>query len=135
MCFFLCLSIPNSKLPNIDWQPCNLSLENITHTPIGQAVLGNKPKGSSYLVIENGCSCAFVGKTHGKSTNDYLAFLRLVKSLLLQIPSVSILLHNTHGEVRNETITQKGKIVIALHQIEGNLMNIEEDTRYIVKLI
>jgi hypothetical protein len=132
MCIFLCLSI-SKTVPNIaEMFVPTLCLEEASTCSIGQATRGNT-HAKSYMVTENGCSCSIMGQSHGNKKGyrpEHL--IESIKSLLKQVPSVSVLVHTCHGNWRSEEVQSTHKQAISLETFDSTFPKIQEDVRYVI---
>lgn len=134
MSHFLCIAIPERFPACGRCFASPVTLNEVAHTPIGRATLGNKPRGMAYLATVYGDSTELLGKGH-KERRCPEHFVNGVNCLLERLPSVSFLIHFAHGLVSEEKITLKNKEKIGLEYFNStypNLDILQEDVRYIV---
>src|SRR5262245_17659251 len=103
MCYFLLFAVPR-PLP-VKVFPLPLVLEAASSHGLGQAVLGGaRGRSIAYLLTEGGCSCSIVGRCRSKAAYGPQQFVESITNLLELLPSTSILLHDSRGDWRSESV-------------------------------
>ena len=130
MCFFVCLALPKRFK---GWSAIDHSFEmiDVTDWSIGEATSGNRDRDTAFLVTAEGCSC-FISAASHRSEKSLDEFESLIRSLLQQTSSVSILMHYASGDISKENVLRKDKRSVIFDDVSGQLDRLEPDVRYII---
>lgn len=131
MCFFVCLAVPNKHPSGWSTITHGFEMTDVTDWSIGEATSGNRERDRAFLVTAGGCSCFISGANH-RSEKSLSDFESLLRSLLQQTPSVSILIHYASGDISKEKVVRKDKRSISFDKVSGQLDRLEPDVRYII---
>jgi hypothetical protein len=131
MCFFVCLTVPKS-LQNWNTIAHGFDVLDVTAWNIGKATLGNGDRDTAFLITAGGCSCFISGASHRSGTPGLNEFESLIQSILRQTPRVRVLIHYASGDISKEEVIRKGKRMVLLNEVGGQLNRLELDVRYII---
>jgi len=132
VCFFVCLSVPKKDPKLLEILSQSFEVAEVTDLAIGKATCGNGERDRSFLVTVGGCSCFILGVNHGKGASKVETFESVIKVLLQRAPSVSILIHDTRGDIARESVICKYKSRISLIDLVGQVHLLQLDVRYVV---
>jgi len=132
VCFFLCLGVPKKAASVLETVSHAFDTRDVTEWSIGKAVCGSTDRDRSFLITSGGCSCFVTGGNHGSGESKLQAFESLMKLLLKQARYVSMLVHDTRGDIAGATVMCKYKSRVSLHEIISNIERLQTDVRYIL---
>src|SRR5689334_18117201 len=119
MCFFVCLALPK-KFQGGSTIDQSFEMIEVTDWSIGEATSGNRDRDRAFLVTAGGCSC-FISDANHHSEKSFHEFESLMRSLLQQTPSVSILIHYASGDISNEKVVRREKRSVLFDEVSGQL--------------
>lgn len=131
MCFFLCLGVPK-KASKLLETALSFETKDVTKWSLGEATCGSADRDSAFLITSGGCSCFISGVKHGSGTSKLEAFERLMKLLLNEARYVSMLVHDTRGDIAGESVMCRYKSRVSLNEIIGQFEYLQLDVRYIL---
>jgi|SRR5215213_7657244 len=133
MCFFVCLALPRKNIQALERLAHPFEVTDATAWSIGEATSGSLNRDRSFLITSGGCSCFVAGVHHGSGESKLSAFQSLIRSLLQEAPCVSLLIHDTRGDIQNESVTCKEKRLVSFDELPRHLPQLSLDVRYVVK--
>lgn len=133
MCAFLCIGCSISAYEIADLSESLVEVKDVTTWPIGQAVLGQSPRGNAYLLTIGGCSCSFF-RNSDSAKSQIRTLLRLNGRLLEASPFVSALIHEARGNLAEEKIIVVRKQLVSPDDFLNRFPTFEKDVRYITSL-
>jgi len=131
MCFFVCLALPKKNLSSWSTIAHGFETADVTDWSIGEATSGNPNRDRAFLVTAGGCSC-FISAANHRSEISIDEFESLIRALLQQTPSVSILIHYASGDISKEKVVRQDKRSILFDEVSGQLDRLEPNVRYII---
>lgn len=131
MCFFVCVALTKKNLLGSTIIAHGFEMTDVTDWSIGEATSGNRDRDRAFLVTAGGCSC-FISAANHRSEKSLDEFESLIRSLLQQTPSVSILIHYASGDISKEKVVRKDKRSVLFDEVSGHLHELEPDVRYII---
>ena len=130
MCFFVCLALPQ-KFQAWSYIDHSFEMIEVTDWSIGEATSGNGDRDRPFLVTAGGCSC-FISAASHRTQKSIDEFESLVRSLLQQTPSLSMLIHYASGDISKEKVVRKDKRSVVFDEVWDQLNRLEPDVRYII---
>ena len=130
MSYFLCLSIP-SNLDHVHERFAPLELKEISNTPFGKAVCGQKKRSVAYLITLRSTSTDLLDKGNSNNVSSHL-IVEMVKTLLQANHSVSLLVHFFRGRVASEVVSLSGRERMAQDDFCVKFPDIDNDVRYTI---
>ncbi|MFW6151926.1 MAG: hypothetical protein ACOC6C_03025 [Verrucomicrobiota bacterium] len=130
MSYFLCLSIP-SHLDHVHDRFAPLELKEISNTPFGKAVCGQKKGSVAYLITLRSTSTDLLDKGNSKNHASQL-IVEMVKTLLQANHSVSLLVHFFSGRVASEVVLFSGRERMSQDDFRVRFPDIDDDVRYTI---
>lgn len=142
MSYFLCLALPRkvSKKMLTAFHP-NIHFTNVSTLPIGIATKGRKDAWDAYLLQVGSSSASLIGKGSARKNariNDQSDYFALGVESLMETEeylSLSFLAHWMHGYIETEAVSVHAEKSVEHTQLRCLLLNLEEDTRYLVSNI
>ncbi len=106
--------------------------KDVTKWSLGRATCGNAERDSAFLITSGGCSCFISAVKHGSETSKLGSFERLMKLVLKEAHYVSLLVHDTRGDIAGENVICRYKSRVSLNEIISELEHLQLDVRYIL---
>lgn len=128
----MCVALPkrDSKLCEILSE--SFEVTDATEWDIGKATYGIRDRDSSYLVTDGGCSCFILGMNHGCGEAKVETVENFIKALLQRTPCVSILIHDTRGDIARENVICKYKSRVSFSDFVRQFPSLQQDVRYLI---
>jgi hypothetical protein len=132
MSYFVCVSASCKTADFNDHFPSPLTTIDITATPAGRQIIGNRPSGRAVLVTHHGCSTDIIDR-HGKARDITKKFRDGLEHLLSACGYATVLVHFFRGNVKEEALSIAGKIKIGRTRFLSQFPSrIDEDTKYAI---
>jgi len=106
--------------------------KDVTKWSLGKATCGSVDRDNAFLITSGGCSCFISGLKHGSETLKLEPFERLMKLLLKEARYVSLLIHETRGDIASDTVVCRHKSPVSLTEIINQVGHLQLDVRYIL---